>query len=120
MASRERSYVPCSRSTPSIFTLRYQRTPCARYHVRPLSLLQQDIMYRCDGRVTVADLADATKYTHPEVRAVLSFFSAHGLVKTPAPEPWLFDPLPHQQPARPPAPRPGRMRSFWMALSRAM
>jgi len=110
-------------SMPSItifdLTLRYQRTPCARYHVRPLTLLQQDIMYRCDGRVTVADLADATKYTHPEIRAVLSFLSAHGLVKTLAPEPWLFDPLPHQQPARPPAPRPG-LRSFWMALSRAV
>ncbi len=37
------------------FTVRYQRTPGAQYHVRPLSLLQQEIMYRCDGSVTVAD-----------------------------------------------------------------
>ncbi|HLV97326.1 MAG TPA: hypothetical protein VKT82_01495 [Ktedonobacterales bacterium] len=100
------------------FTLRYQRTPCARYHVRPLTLLQQDIMYRCDGRVTVADLADATKYTHPEVRAVLRFLIAHGLVKTLTPEPWLFAPIPHQMPQRSPEPAQGRARPqrFWRVL----
>jgi hypothetical protein len=51
--------------------------------------LQQDILYRCDGRVTIADLADATKYTHPEIRAVLFFLSQHGLVRTLPPDPAL-------------------------------
>jgi len=100
------------------FTLSYQRTPCARYHVRPLSLLQQDIMYRCDGSVTVADLADATKYPHPEVRAVLSFLSAHGLVKTLTPEPWLFDPIPHKMPPRSPEPARARTWRFWRVPKR--
>jgi hypothetical protein len=68
------------------FTLHYQRTPCAKYHVRPLSLLQQEVLYCCDGTVTVADLADATRYTHPEIRAVLSFLSQHGLIKTLQPD----------------------------------
>jgi hypothetical protein len=72
------------------FTPRYQHTPCAKYHVRPLSLLQQEVLYRCDGTVTVADLADATRYTHPEIRAVLVFLSQHGLVKTLPPDPTLF------------------------------
>ncbi|HLW03682.1 MAG TPA: hypothetical protein VKT82_33860 [Ktedonobacterales bacterium] len=40
------------------FTLRYERTHGAQYHARPLSLVQQDILYRCDGRVTTVDLAD--------------------------------------------------------------
>jgi hypothetical protein len=79
------------------FTLRYQRTPFAKYHARPLSLLQQDILYRCDGTVTIADLADATRCTHPEIRAVLSFLSVHGLVKTLMPEAWLFQPPAHSQ-----------------------
>jgi hypothetical protein len=52
--------------------------------------LQQDILYRCDGRVTVADLSDATKYTHPEVRVVLAFLNQHGLVKILPPDPRLF------------------------------
>ncbi|HEY7350102.1 MAG TPA: hypothetical protein VH599_17420 [Ktedonobacterales bacterium] len=86
------------------FTLRYQRTLCARYHVRPLSLFQQDILYRCDGTVTVADLSDATRCPHPEIRDVLSFLSLHGLVKTLMPEPWLFErplaPFPKPQPAQ--------------------
>jgi hypothetical protein len=81
------------------FTLRYQRTPCAKYHVRPLSLLQQEVLYRCDGTVTVADLADATRHTHPEIRAALSFLTRHGLIKTLPPEPWLFESAP-QAPAR--------------------
>ncbi|HEY7349520.1 MAG TPA: hypothetical protein VH599_14485 [Ktedonobacterales bacterium] len=87
------------------FTLRYQRTPGAQYHVRPLSLLQQEMLYRCDGRVTIADLSDATKYTHPEIRNILSFLSAHGLVQTIfvkqdaslKPEAWLFKPPAQQQ-----------------------
>ncbi|HEU5368207.1 MAG TPA: hypothetical protein VFU69_07070 [Ktedonobacterales bacterium] len=79
-----------SPSRTADFTLRYQRVPGAQYHVRPLSLLQQDVLYRCDGNVTVADLADATRYTHPEIRGVLHFLAAHGLVKTLLPEPWLF------------------------------
>ncbi len=74
------------------FTLRYRRTPGAQYHVRPLSLVQQELLYRCDGRVTVADLADALKYTHSEIRRILSFLSAHGLVQTLIPEAWLFKP----------------------------
>lgn len=72
------------------FTLRYQRVPGAQYHVRPLSLLQQDILYRCNGKVTIADLADATKYTHPEIRGVLHVLATHGLVKTLPPESWLL------------------------------
>ncbi|HEY7346939.1 MAG TPA: hypothetical protein VH599_01375 [Ktedonobacterales bacterium] len=100
------------------FTLRYQRTPCARYHVRPLSLLQQEIMYLCDGSVTVADLADATKYSHPEARAVLSFLLAHGLIKTLAPASWLFAPLPRQKPSRAPEPRQNRIRRLVHVLPR--
>lgn len=102
------------------FTLRYQRTPCARYHVRPLTLLQQEVMYRCDGNVTVADLADATKCSHPEVRAILSFLLTHGLVKTLPPEAWLFGPPPQKQPSRPPELPPRHAsrarRPFWQRL----
>ncbi|HEY7349641.1 MAG TPA: hypothetical protein VH599_15100 [Ktedonobacterales bacterium] len=79
-----------SSTTTFDFTLRYQRTPGAKYHMRPLSLLQQEILYRCDGKATVADLADATLHTHPEIRTVLSFLTRHGLVKALLPEPWLF------------------------------
>ena len=91
------------------FTLRYQRTPCAKYHVRPLSLLQQEVLYRCDGTVTLADLADATLYSHPEIRAVLCFLLVHGLVKTLMPEAWLFEP-PTQHTARHLPPRPAAAR----------
>ncbi len=98
------------------FTLRYQRTPCAKYHVRPLSLLQQDIMYRCDGRVTVADLADATRYTHSEIRAVLAFLGQHGLIKTLPPDPTLFASRPPASAAYPSRPVNGRSRGFWRAL----
>ena len=76
----------------SDFLFRYQRTPGAKYHVRPLTLLQQEVLYCCDGTVTVADLADATKYTHPEIRAVVVFLSQHGLIKTLPPDPRLFAP----------------------------
>jgi hypothetical protein len=80
-------------SSTADFTLRYQRVPGAKYHVRPLSLLQQEVLYRCDGSVTVADLADATRYTHPEIRAALRFLAAHGLIKTLPPESWLLTPF---------------------------
>lgn len=105
------------------FTLRYQRTPLAKYHVRPLSLLQQDILYRCDGTVTVADLSDATLYPHAEIRIVLSFLAAHGLVKTLMPEAWLFQPpLQDQMSPRPAQPfshrhRPRRLWRFWHDLT---
>ncbi len=79
------------------FTLRYQRVPGAQYRVRPLSLVQQEVLYRCDGTVTLADLADATRYTHPEMRAVLAFLAQHGLVKTVLPDSALLA-------SRPPAP----------------
>ncbi len=98
------------------FTLRYQRTPCAKYHVRPLTLLQQDVLYRCDGTVTVADLADVTKYTHPEMRAVLVFLSQHGLVKTLPPDPRLFAPVPSAPAAHPSRPVSGRSRRWRRAL----
>ena len=78
----------------SDFLFRYQRTPGAKYHVRPLTLLQQEVLYCCDGTVTVADLADATKYTHPEIRAVVVFLGQHGLIKTLPPDPRLFVPPP--------------------------
>jgi len=100
------------------FTLRYQRTPCAKYHVRPLSLLQQDVLYRCDGTVTVADLADMTRYTHPEIRAVLSFLSQHGLIKTLPPDPTLFASRPQTSAAYAPPAVSGRSRSSWAALKR--
>jgi len=82
----------------SDFLFRYQRTPGANYHVRPLSLLQQEVLYRCNGAVTVADLADATRYTHPEIRAVVVFLGQHGLIQTLPPDPRLFGPRP-QAPA---------------------
>ena len=41
-----------SSATTLDFTLRYQRTPCAKYHVRPLSLLQLDFMV--EGRYEAA------------------------------------------------------------------
>ncbi len=96
------------------FTLRYQRTPGAKYHVRLLSLLQQDVLYRCDGNVTVADLADATKYPHPEIRVVLAFLNQHGLVKILPPDPRLLAPRQTEPSAHPSAAlerrrwRPGR------------
>lgn len=106
------------------FTLRYQRTPGAQYHVRPLSLLQQEMLYRCDGRVTIADLSDATKYTPLEIRVVLSFLIKHGLVQTLMPEAWLFKPpVQHQisniptQPLPPQQP-PARIRRFLNRLNR--
>ncbi|HEY7349507.1 MAG TPA: hypothetical protein VH599_14420 [Ktedonobacterales bacterium] len=92
-------------------TLRYQRTPCAKYHVRPLSLLQQHVLYRCDGTVTIADLADATLYTHPEIRSVLCFLVKHGLVKTLMPEAWLFQPATGSQVSHIP-PRPLSSRAI--------
>ncbi len=100
------------------FTLRYQRVRGAQYHVRPLTLVQQEMMYRCDGRVTVADLADATRHSHPEIRAALRFLLAHGLVKTLPPDPWLFAPIPHQQAPRPLAHAPGPIRRFLQWLPR--
>lgn len=101
------------------FTLRYQRTPCAKYHVRPLSLLQQDVLYRCDGTVTIADLADATLYTHPEIRDVLTFLSTHGLVKTLMPETWLFQPPISHSPTQPFSrqPQPQPIRRWWHVLT---
>ena len=96
------------------FTLRYQRTPGAQYHVRPLSLLQQDLLYRCDGRVTIADLSDATLAPHPEIRAALTFLSAHGLAKTLMPEAWLFKRHPQQQISHlPTQPLPKRWMLYW-------
>jgi hypothetical protein len=100
------------------FTLRYQRTPCAKYHVRPLSLLQQEVLYCCDGTVTVADLADATRYSHPEIRAVLSFLSQHGLIKTLPPDPTLFAPMPQASVAYAAPAVSGRSRGFWPTLKR--
>ncbi len=105
------------------FTLRYRRTPGAQYHVPPLSLVQQELLYRCDGRVTVADLADALKYTHSEIRRILSFLSAHGLVQTLIPEAWLFKPPAQQQTSRfptqplPPQQPSARIRRFLNGLN---
>lgn len=105
------------------FTLRYQRTPCAKYHVRPLSLLQQEVMYRCDGTVTVADLSDATLSPHPEIREVLNFLTVHGLVKTLMPESWLFQAPVQDQMSRSSTPpfsrrhKPRHIRRFWQALT---
>lgn len=102
------------------FTLRYQRTPCAKYHVRPLSLLQQEVLYRCDGRVTVADLADMTRSTHPEIRAVLSFLSQHGLIKTLPPDPTLFASSPPDGAEHASSPLRSRQRGFLPALKRRL
>ncbi|HEY7358024.1 MAG TPA: hypothetical protein VH590_16205 [Ktedonobacterales bacterium] len=108
-----------SPSRTADFTLRYQRVPGAQYHVRPLSLLQQDILYRCNGKVTIADLADATKYTYPEIRAVLHYLAAHGLVKTLPPESWLltaFAPASiwHSTPTGQPLARPRARPRRWL------
>lgn len=102
------------------FTLRYQRTHGAQYHARPLTLLQQDILYRCNGKVTVADLADATLYTHQEIGAVLNFLARHGLIKTLPAESWLFDftALPPMNHASPPV--QARSRRFRQALKRKL
>lgn len=101
------------------FTLRYQRLPLAKYHVRPLSLLQQDILYRCDGAVTIADLADATLSPHPEILDVLTFLITHGLVKTLMPETWLFQPPISHSPTQPfPRQRqPQPIRRLWHVLT---
>jgi len=104
------------------FTLRYQHTPFAKYHARPLSLLQQDILYRCDGTVTIADLADATLCTLAEIRAALSFLIQHGLVKTLMPETWLFTPPHYQRPvvaSRPPL-APGHIQRWLHLLKRRL
>jgi hypothetical protein len=101
------------------FLFRYQRTPGAQYHARPLSLLQQDVMYRCDGKVTVADLADATLATHPEVRAALVFLSEHGLVKILPPDPTLLPSAPHK-PAAPASVPVGSRSRLLSALKRAV
>ncbi len=98
------------------FTLRYQRTRGAQYHVRPLSLVQQEVMYRCDGTVTAADLADATRCPHPEIRAALAFLSQHGLVKTLPLDPTLFVPRPHTLADWPTSPLPRCWRRGWPAL----
>lgn len=104
------------------YTLRYQRVPGAKYHVRPLSLLQQELLYRCDGRVTAADLADMTLATHPEIRAALTFLIIHGLVKTLMPETWLFKPSPQEQSSRlatrprPPQRQPARISGLLRRL----
>jgi hypothetical protein len=104
------------------YALRYQRVPGAKYHVRPLSLLQQEALYRCDGRVTVAGLSDMTLAPHPEIRAALTFLSAHGLVKTLMPEAWLFKPPSHHHishlPTRPRSPQrqPVRIPGFLRRL----
>ncbi len=103
------------------FTLRYQRTPGAQYHVRPLTLLQQEVLYRCNGQVTIADLADATLHKHPEIRAALSFLAQHGLVKTLPAEAWLFEsltpPPARQEPAAArPARRPRARVWRWLGL----
>ena len=110
------------------YALRYQRVPGAKYHVRPLSLLQQEVLYRCDGRVTVADLSDMTLASHPEIRAALTFLGTHGLVKTLMPEAWLFKPSPHEQssrlptrplpPQRAPARIPGLLRRLKQPFQR--
>jgi hypothetical protein len=107
-------------------TLRYQRVPGAQYHVRPLSLLQQDLLYRCNGRVTIADLSDATLAPHTEIRAAINFLSAHGLVRTIMPEAWLFKP-PVQQPfsSRPTQPlsqhrQPAHIQRFLNQLKKVL
>jgi hypothetical protein len=102
------------------FTLRYQRVPGAQYHARPLSLLQQEVLYRCDGSATIADLADATLLKHPEIRDALAFLASHGLVKTLPAEAWLFEsitPLPAhpQNVANRVVQRPRAWRWRWLA-----
>ena len=59
---------------------RYQTTRGARYTVRPLTLLQWFLLTRCDGSVTLADLAQATRRPAEEVSHALNFLRAHGLV----------------------------------------
>ncbi len=102
------------------FTLRYQRVPGAQYHVRPLTLLQQEVLYRCDGTVTLADLADATRYSHPEMRAVLAFLAQHGLVKTLPPDPTLFAPMSQAAADALSDLLPGRSQRLLPALKRAL
>ena len=58
-------------------------------------------LYRCNGGVTIADLADATRCPHPEIRAALGFLSRHGLVQTRLPAARLFAVRPQQRPAPP-------------------
>lgn len=60
---------------------RYQATRGARYTARPLTLLQWFLLTRCDGSVTLADLAEATRRPAEEVSHALNFLRAHGLVR---------------------------------------
>ncbi|HEY7349463.1 MAG TPA: hypothetical protein VH599_14200 [Ktedonobacterales bacterium] len=107
-----------SSTTTFDFTLRYQRTPGAKYHVRPFSLLQQEILYRCDGKVTVADLADATRCTHREIRAALVFLSQHGCVRTLLPDPALLTPRPQASAQHASSPVQGGTWRWFAALKR--
>jgi DNA-binding MarR family transcriptional regulator len=60
---------------------RYQATRGAIYTARRLTLLQRAILLRCEGSVTLADLAKAIHAPMPEMSEALRFLCAHGLVR---------------------------------------
>ncbi len=61
-------------------TPRYICTPGARYHARPLTLMQQEVLYLCTYGATLARLCQDTFYPPIQVAQILDHLMQHGLV----------------------------------------
>jgi hypothetical protein len=61
--------------------VRYICTPGACYHVRPLTLMQQEVLYLCMYGATLPLICQASWYPPVQVVEVLAYLMQHGLVK---------------------------------------
>jgi hypothetical protein len=62
--------------------VRYICTPGARYHVRPLTLMQHEVLYLCTYSMTLPMICQASWYPPIQVVEVLAYLMQHGLVKS--------------------------------------
>ncbi len=61
--------------------VRYICTPGARYHARPLTLMQHEVLYLCTYGATLPLLCQETFYPPIQVAQILAYLMQHGLVK---------------------------------------
>jgi hypothetical protein len=61
--------------------VRYISTPGARYRVRPLTLMQQEVLYLCTYGATLPLICRASWYPPIQVAQILAYLMQHGLVK---------------------------------------
>ena len=92
-------------------TPRYICTQGACYHVRPLTMMQEQVLYLCTYETTLPLICQDTWYPPAQVAQILNYLMLHGLVR---PLPVSAEPLEPSPLVPPEFPR----RSFFAHLVR--